>query len=57
MQPAIRPTDKATVPMSGTTCDDCGLPALFRAEVSDLSRGRKVRVYQCQNCAKVIWAD
>jgi len=38
-------------------CDDCRLPAVFRAEVADLSRGRPVRVYQCQNCAKVIWVD
>ena len=39
------------------SCDDCRLPATFRAEVSDFSRGRPVRVYHCQNCAKVIWAD
>lgn len=38
-------------------CDDCRLPASFRAEVADLARGRQVRVYQCQNCAKVIWND
>jgi hypothetical protein len=38
-------------------CDDCRLPAAFRAEVADLTRGRPIRVYQCQNCAKVIWAE
>ena len=38
-------------------CDDCRLPTAFRAEVADLARGRPIRVYQCQNCAKVIWAD
>jgi len=37
------------------SCDDCRLPATLRAEVADLKRGRPVRVYQCENCAKVIW--
>jgi hypothetical protein len=38
-------------------CDDCRLPAAFRAEVADVPRGRLVRVFQCQNCAKIIWQD
>jgi hypothetical protein len=44
-------------PSASPRCDDCQLPASFRAEVVDLARGRQVRVYQCQNCAKVLWND
>jgi uncharacterized protein with PIN domain len=38
-------------------CDDCRMPVVFRTEVPDLVRARQVRVYQCVNCAKVIWGD
>ena len=36
-------------------CTDCHLPAAFKTVVSQA--GKPLRVYQCQNCAKVIWAD
>ena len=38
------------------SCDDCRLPAAFRAAVPD-GRRRQVRVHQCLNCAKIIWGD
>jgi hypothetical protein len=38
-------------------CDDCHLPAAFRTEVSHVRLDRRIRVYQCTNCARVIWDD
>jgi hypothetical protein len=40
---------------SPTFCDDCQLPAAFRADVADRQLHRQVRVHQCLNCAKIIW--
>jgi hypothetical protein len=39
------------------SCDDCRLPATFRTEVCQVQSGTRSRVYQCANCAKVIWLD
>lgn len=36
-------------------CTDCHIPASFKTIVSQT--GKPLRVYQCQNCAKVIWDD
>jgi len=36
---------------------DCGLFTAFRTSVTDPRLNREVRVYQCPNCARVIWAD
>jgi hypothetical protein len=33
------------------------MPVVFRTEVTDIGRARKVRVYQCTNCARVIWGE
>lgn len=38
-------------------CKDCGIAAVFRTTVPDICSGRRARVYQCQNCAKVIWEE
>jgi protein-arginine kinase activator protein McsA len=35
-------------------CQDCHLPASLRTVVS---RSKPIRVYQCSNCAKVIWEE
>ena len=56
MQLAPYTTPKTPIDTS-PPCDDCRLPTTFRAEVADLARARPVRVFQCQNCAKVIWAE
>jgi hypothetical protein len=37
------------------SCDDCRIPASFKTEVLDARLRRQVRVYQCLNCAKLIW--
>ena len=47
---------KETAAPPSPRCDDCQLPATFRAAVLD-ARHRQVRVHQCVNCAKVIWGD
>jgi len=44
-----------TPPQQPRLCDHCRIPAAFRAEVLDVRRDRRVQVYQCTNCAKVIW--
>jgi uncharacterized protein with PIN domain len=54
MQTALS-SQKAITP--APRCDDCRMPLVFKAEVADFGRGRQVRVYQCLNCAKVIWWD
>ena len=36
-------------------CADCQIPASFKTVVSQA--GKPLRVYQCQNCAKVIWSE
>lgn len=38
-------------------CSDCGLPAIFRTSISDPRRSVRVWIYQCTNCAKVIWSE
>ena len=38
-------------------CADCGIPAMLRMSVMDQRANHYVRVYQCQNCAKLIWSD
>ncbi len=43
--------------LTAPSCDDCQLPATFRAEILDVRLDRQVRVHQCLNCAKVIWGD
>jgi hypothetical protein len=48
------PSAKVRPPPS---CDDCRMPATFRTEIADPRSARAVRVYQCGNCAKVIWHD
>jgi hypothetical protein len=36
-------------------CDHCGIAAHYRTSVYDRQLGRYARVYQCSNCARVIW--
>jgi uncharacterized protein with PIN domain len=57
MQLSPYQANRVAIDPSSPRCDDCQLPAAFRAVVADLARGRQVRVYQCENCAKVIWND
>jgi len=56
MPVALPAADKAAFPPP-PVCDDCRMPAKFRTEVPDILGGRRLRVYQCQNCARVIWAE
>jgi len=51
MKSAQEPTSPRTV------CDDCNVPVSFRACVPDRRTGKPVRIYQCPNCAKLIWDD
>lgn len=53
---ALPVADKTAIPPS-PVCDDCRMPAKFRTEVPDTLGSRPLRVYQCQNCARVIWAE
>ena len=38
-------------------CSDCAIPTVFRTSVADRDGKRQFRVFQCVNCAKVIWED
>lgn len=45
----------AAPPQRPTLCDHCRIPAAFKAEILDVRLNRPVQIYQCLNCAKVIW--
>jgi len=53
MLSSTAPKQSAALPP--LSCHDCRMPAAFKMEMLDARLSRPVRVYQCTNCAKVIW--
>ena len=60
LRPAMRDLARALRGEAAPTpafCDDCQLPAAFRAEIPGTRRRLFVQVHQCLNCAKLICDD
>lgn len=38
-------------------CEDCHIVADLKSTILDPRDGRKVAVYQCSNCSRLVWKD
>lgn len=36
-------------------CRDCNIPATFRTSISTRKPNERIDIYQCPNCARLIW--
>jgi hypothetical protein len=57
MQQTESDTATTTFPLEGWTCPRCEAPLSFRDCIWNAYTKKRVRVFECARCRKLIWGD